>query len=70
MCLISSCSKQDQALCSSDQVAHRIAELKKSHAIAEDLILPAAMDMVREVLDQCAADKLKTRSMSDDTISR
>uniref|UniRef100_A0A674N592 Uncharacterized protein n=1 Tax=Takifugu rubripes TaxID=31033 RepID=A0A674N592_TAKRU len=44
--------------------------LKKPHTIAEDLILPAAMDMVREVLDQSAADKLKTIPLSNDTISR
>ena len=69
-CLTSSCSKQDQALRASYKVAHRIAKLKKPHTIAEDLILPAAMDMVREVLDQSAADKLKTIPLSNDTISR
>ncbi|XP_028666310.1 protein FAM200A-like [Erpetoichthys calabaricus] len=41
-----------------------------SYTIAEDLILPAAMDMVREVLDQSAADKLKTIPLLNDTISR
>lgn len=43
---------------------------QESHTIAEGLILPAAVDMVREVLDQSAADKLKTIPLSNDTISR
>ncbi|XP_062860404.1 protein FAM200B-like [Trichomycterus rosablanca] len=50
--------------------SHRIAKAKKPHTIAEELILPAAMDMVREVLDQSAADKLKTIPLSNDTIAR
>ena len=69
-CLSNSCSKQDQVLRASYQVVHRIAKLKKPHTIAEDLILPAVMHMVREVLDQSAADKLKTIPLSNDTISR
>uniref|UniRef100_UPI003AAEA413 protein FAM200B-like n=1 Tax=Centroberyx gerrardi TaxID=166262 RepID=UPI003AAEA413 len=69
-CLTSSCSKQEQALRASYHVAHRIAKSKKPHTIAEDLILPAAVEMVREVLDQSAADKLKTVPLSNDTISR
>ncbi|XP_053316382.1 uncharacterized protein LOC128484089 [Spea bombifrons] len=60
-CLTSSCSKQEQALQASYHVAHRIAE---------DLILPAAIDMAREVLDQSSADKLKTIPLSNDTIRR
>lgn len=69
-CLTSSCSKQEQAVRASYQVAHRIAKLKKPHTIAEDLIFPAAMDMVREVLDQSTTDKLKTIPLSNDTINR
>ena len=51
-------------------VAHRIAKAKNPHTIAGELILPPAMDMVREVLDQSAADKLKTIPLSNDTIAR
>lgn len=69
-CLTASCSKQEQALRASYLVAHRIAKAKKPHTVAEELILPAAMDMVREVLDQSAADKLITIPLSNDTIAR
>ncbi|XP_049321925.1 protein FAM200B-like [Astyanax mexicanus] len=69
-CLTASCSKQEQALRASYHVAFRIAKAKKPHTIAEELILPAAMDMVREVLDGAAADKLKTIPLSNDTIAR
>jgi DNA-binding TFAR19-related protein (PDSD5 family) len=69
-CLTASCSKQEQALWASYLVAYRIAKAKKPHTVAEELILPAAMDMVREVLDQSAADKLKTIPLSNDTIAR
>ena len=40
----------------------------KAHRIAEELLLRAAMD--RQVIDQSAADKLKTRPLSNDTIGR
>lgn len=69
-CLTASCSKQEEALCASYHVAHRIAKAKKPHTIAEELILPAAMDMVREVLDQSAAERLKTIPLSNGTIAR
>lgn len=69
-CLKSSCSKQEEALRASYLVAHRIAKAKKPHTIAEELILPAATDMVREVLGQSAADRLKTILLSNDTIAR
>ncbi|KAI4802929.1 hypothetical protein KUCAC02_006496, partial [Chaenocephalus aceratus] len=61
---------ETRALRASYLVAQRIAKSKKPHTIAEDLILPAAIDMVRELLDQSAADKLKTIPLSNDTISR
>ena len=53
-----------------NHVAHRIAKAKKRRRIAEELLLPAAMDTVRQVLDQSGTDKLKTRPLSNDTIGR
>lgn len=69
-CVTASCSEQEEALRASYHIAHRIAKAKKPHTIAKELILPAAMDMVREVLDQLAVDKLKTIPLSNDTIAR
>ena len=69
-CLTTSCSKQEQALSASHHVAHRIAKAKKPHTIAEEILLPAAIDMVRQVIDQPAAGKLKTIPLSNDTIGR
>lgn len=69
-CLASTCSTQVQALRASYHVAHRIAKAKKPHTIAEDLILPAAVDMVREMVNEATANKLKTIPLSNDTISK
>uniref|UniRef100_A0A8C5LWZ0 Uncharacterized protein n=1 Tax=Leptobrachium leishanense TaxID=445787 RepID=A0A8C5LWZ0_9ANUR len=69
-CLTFSCTKQEQALRASYHVAYRIAKCKKAHTIAEDLLLPAAIDMAREVLDQSAVDKLMTIPLSNDPICR
>ena len=51
-------------------VTYRIAKTKKPHTRGEELLLPAAMDKVRQVIDQSAADKLKTIPLSNDTIGR
>jgi hypothetical protein len=39
-------------LLASYKVAHRITKCKKSHTIAEELILPAAVDMVNIMIDE------------------
>jgi hypothetical protein len=51
-------------------VALRIARAKKPHTIAEELILPSAIDMVQAVLGEKMAKKLRTIPLSNDTISR
>lgn len=68
--ITATCSTQVQAPRASYHVAHRIAKVKKPHTIAEELILPAAVDMVREMVDEATANKLKTIPLSNDTISR
>ncbi|XP_077100002.1 SCAN domain-containing protein 3-like [Siphateles boraxobius] len=51
-------------------VAQRIVKCKKPHTIAEELILPAAVDMCEIMLGTEAANKLKSIPLSDDTVSR
>ena len=51
-------------------VALRVTRAKKEHTIAEDLILPAALDMCETVLCKESCAKLKAIPVSDDTISR
>lgn len=58
------------ALLSSYKVAWRIAKSKKPHTIAENLILPAAMDMVSIMIGDAAAKQLQNVPLSDNTISR
>ena len=52
------------------KVAHRIAQCKKPHTIAEELILPAAIDMITCLLGEDEAKELKSIPLSDPTISR
>ncbi|KAK7938700.1 hypothetical protein WMY93_002026 [Mugilogobius chulae] len=52
------------------KVAHRIALCKKPHTIAEELILPAAIDMVSCLIDEKSAQKLKCIPLSNDTVGR
>lgn len=42
----------------------------KKHSIAEELILPAALDMVSVMLDDAGAAKIKTIPLSNDTVAR
>ena len=43
-----------QALLASYQVTHRIAKCEEPHAIAEELTLPAAVDMVTLMIGKSA----------------
>ena len=52
------------------KVAYRVAHCKKPHTIAEELILPCAMDMVSTMLDDKAASKLRAIPLSDNTNAR
>ncbi|KAB0790827.1 hypothetical protein PPYR_15129, partial [Photinus pyralis] len=57
-------------LLASYKVAYRVAKAGKPHTIAENLILPAALDMVEIMVGQPEANKLKSIPLSDNTISR
>ncbi|XP_030605115.1 myelin-associated glycoprotein-like [Archocentrus centrarchus] len=63
-------SVNHRALLASYKVAYQIALCKKPHTIAEELILPAALDMVSVMLDDASAAKLKTIPLSNDTVAR
>ncbi|XP_063813110.1 SCAN domain-containing protein 3-like [Pseudophryne corroboree] len=58
------------ALLASYKVAHRIAMCKKPHTIAEELILPAAVDMVNIMVGESAGKLLSKVPLSNNTISR
>jgi hypothetical protein len=58
------------ALLASYKVAHRITKCKKPHTITEELILPAAVDIVNIMLGESAGKLLPKVPLSKKTISR
>ena len=63
-------SVSSKAQLASYRVTYRIAKCKKPHTRAEELILPAAIDMVSIMIDDASADKLKAVPLSIDTVAR
>ena len=59
-----------KAQLASFKVASRIAKCKKLHAIAEELVFPAALDLVSTTIGESAAEKLKAVPLSNNTIGR
>ena len=59
-----------KAQLASFKVAHKIAKCKKPHAIAKELILPTAIDLVSTMIGDSAAQELKTVPLSNNTICR
>ncbi|XP_028314934.1 zinc finger BED domain-containing protein 5 [Gouania willdenowi] len=59
-----------RAVEASYKVAKLIAQTGKPHTIGEDLILPAAKEMVSVMIDDKAAKKLNVISLSDNTVKR
>ena len=52
------------------KVAYRIAKCKKSHTIVEELVLPAALDLVSTMIGESVAQKLKAVPLSNNTVCR
>ena len=52
------------------EVAYRIANTQKSHTIAEELILPCSIMMVKKLCGEDQAKKLNDVSLSNNTICR
>jgi hypothetical protein len=59
-----------EALLASHKVAYHVAKCKKTHTIAEELILPSAVDMVSIMVGESAAKQLLNVSLSNNTITR
>ena len=59
-----------KALLASYLVADRIAKCKKPYSIAEEIILPAAIDLASTMIREGAAEKLKLVPLSHDTVCR
>ena len=51
-------------------MSYRIAKCKKPHTVAETLVLPAAIDMVKVMFGESYAKKLRQIPLSDNTVSR
>ncbi|KAL1281417.1 hypothetical protein QQF64_000220 [Cirrhinus molitorella] len=60
----------ERALKASYRVAELVANTKKSHSVAESLILPACKAIVNEMLGPEAVKEIAKVSLSDNTISR
>ncbi|KAK4886170.1 hypothetical protein RN001_002441 [Aquatica leii] len=60
----------ESALLASYRVAFRVAKAGKPHTIAENLILPAALDIAVIMFGKQEIEKLKSVPLSDNTIQR
>ena len=63
-------SISSNALLASYKIAYRVAKCKKPHTIAEQLILPAAVDLVNIMIGVSAGKLLSKVPLSNNTISR
>ena len=59
-----------KAQLASFKVAYRIAKCKKPDTIAEELVLPAALDLVSTMIGESVAQKLKVVPLLNNTICR
>ena len=63
-------SVNENALRASYLVANRIAKAKKPFTIGEELILPSAKDICRELLGEAAVKKIAHVPLSAPTVTR
>ncbi|GFX42627.1 zinc finger BED domain-containing protein 5 [Trichonephila clavipes] len=63
-------SVNEKALLTSYKVSYKIARCKKPHTIAEELILPAAIEIVETMFGGNFAKELQSIPLSKDTVSR
>ncbi|GFU71169.1 protein FAM200B [Trichonephila clavipes] len=63
-------SVNEKALLTSYKVSYKIARCKKPHIIAEELILPAAIEIVETMFGDNFAKELQSIPLSNDTVSR
>lgn len=68
-CLTKAASVSGNAQFPSCKAAYRLVRRKKTHTVAEELILPSATDMVPTIIDETAASKLKAMPLSKTTKS-
>ncbi|XP_072400651.1 protein FAM200B-like [Diabrotica undecimpunctata] len=68
--LVSRASIPTKALLASYMVANSVKKCKKIYTIAEELILPAAVDMVTVMIGESAAKEIKNVHLSNNTVSR
>ncbi|GFT07589.1 SCAN domain-containing protein 3 [Trichonephila clavipes] len=63
-------SVNEKALLTSYKVSYKIPRCKKPHTIAEELILPAAIEIVETMFGDNFAKELQSIPLSNDTVSR
>ncbi len=62
-------SASAKALEASYAVSFLLAKAKKPFSLAEELIIPAAAVLAETMVDKTAANKIKTATLSNDTVS-
>ncbi|GFT41415.1 protein FAM200A [Trichonephila clavipes] len=63
-------SVNEKALLTSYKVSYKIARCKKPHTVAEERILPAAIEIVETMFGDNFAKELQSIPLSNDTVSR
>lgn len=69
-CISQATKINQKALRASYLLAVRIAKSRKPHNVGESLILPAAIEICKEICGEAVAEKLKVIPVSNDTIHR